>query len=98
MKILSQLSEEERDDISVEDEEKYQEVLIGDCFAMGLTWGKSGSDVFYTILMEDDGHYFTPENSNWNTYWLPHFQALLRETEQYLKNNFISYDCGWKVK
>lgn len=98
MKIYSQLDEEEASWITIQGEEKYQEVLIGSCFGLGLSWGKSGSDVFYTILMEDDGYFFISERMTWSTYWLNPFQTFLKEAEGYLDKNFIRHDWGWKVK
>lgn len=77
--------------------EKYEKVIMGGQFAIGLY--KRGDDdkhVCVDIVHEDDGNWFLSENG-FSSYWLPELQKLLEEAADWMKKNCLEDKVGRNI-
>lgn len=88
------------DDLAETIDGEFQEIFLGDCFGIGLSERNDGKKhILFTILVEDDGHWFASKSGVASAYWIPDLQEVLVEVKKYLDEEAIYKEGdGWYFK
>ena len=98
MKIFGHI---DPDQFLLSEEAKLCEVLfLGECCGVGLSkrGGEKDPDVCFTILVEDDGHWFITRSGQTSMYWWSDLRRQMDLAEAWLKTNAEVHPWGWKFR
>ncbi len=76
----------------------FRQVFLGECMGVGLDQRDDDLHVCFTILAQDDGHWFASDESA-SSYWLPELAAQLQVALDWCEKNCDGGSrSGWKFK
>ena len=98
-KIRDKLRDEEYLSQEIEDS-GYEKIFLGDAFGVMLT--RRGADdphVVFTMIMEDDNHWFVPRSGSVSSsFFFKDAISVLRHAENWCKENCLDDTCGFQFK
>lgn len=78
-------------------EGNFDVIFLGDCMGIGLSQRSNDEHILFTILHEDDGHWF-PSLNPASSFWINDLKEVIDAVVIYLNNWANRGEYGWTFK